>query len=85
MDRNMNIDKNKILSAIINSGDKKINRKDVERAGKGDISGLLGSLDTQDRKKLQEALNDKEKARKILASKEGREILKSFLGGKQNG
>lgn len=81
----MDIDKKKLLNAIINSGDKKINRKDVERAEKGDMSALLGALNREDRAKLNEALNNKDTARKILASKEGREILKSFLGGKNNG
>ncbi len=81
----MNIDKKKLLNAIISSGDKKINREDIERAQSGDMSGLLSSLKAEDRERIKQALNDKDAAKKILSSKEGREILKSFLGGKKNG
>lgn len=82
---NMNIDKQKLINAIINSGNQKINRKDLERAGNGDMSGLFGALGSEDREKVKRALSDKDAAKKILTSKEGREILKSFLGGKKNG
>ena len=85
MNKNNNIDKNKLLNAIVNAQGLKINKNAVARAKNGDVSGLLGSLDEQNRKKLKSALADKNKAREILASKEAKEIMKKFLGGKNNG
>ena len=71
-----NIDKNKLLDAIVNSSGSKINKNAVSRAKKGDISALLSGLNEQDRKTLNEALADKSKAREILASKQAKEIMK---------
>ena len=85
MGENMNIDKKTILNAILNSSDSKINKNAVKKAAGGDVSGLIEGLDDQSKKKLNAALSDKNKAKEILASKEAREILKSFLGGKNNG
>lgn len=85
MNKDNNIDKNRLLNAIVNAQGTKINKNAVERAKSGDVSGLLGSLDKENREKLESALADKNKAREILASKEAKEIMKKFLGGKHNG
>ena len=78
----MNIDKQKLLSAILNSSGAKINQNSLDRAQKGDMSGIMSSLNEQDRKKLSAALSDKNKAKEILSSSEAKAILKNFLGGK---
>lgn len=85
MYENKNTKKEKLLNAILNAGDGKINSKAVEMARKGDVSGLTASLDEESRKKLSAALSNKEKAKEILSSKEAKEIIKKFLGGKANG
>ena len=85
MGDNMNIDKQKLLSAIMNSSGTKINKSSLDRAQKGDISGIMSSLGEQDRKMLSAALEDKNKAKEILSSKEAKAILKNLLGGKGNG
>ena len=80
-----NIDKQKLLNAILNAKDLKINKNAVERAKSGDISAIAKGLDESKRKKLNEVLADKDKTRELLASKQAREIMKKFLGGKNNG
>lgn len=85
MNDNINIDKRKLIDAILNSGDKKINKNSIDKATKGDVSALIGSLDEENRKKLLSALNDKNKAKKILSSKEAREIMKNLSDGKKDG
>ena len=85
MGENMNISKQKLLSAILNASGKKINKNAVERAAGGDISALASGLDEENRRMLNEALSDKNKAKEILSSKEAREILKKLSGGGGNG
>lgn len=80
-----NIDKQKLINAIVNSSGSKINKNAIENAKKGDISGLTSGLDEENKKMLSKALNNKDKAREILASKEAKEIIKKLLGGKGNG
>lgn len=84
MDKKTNIDKQKLINAILNSSGNKINQNAINRAGKGDVSGIMASLNEQDRKNLSAALGDPKKAKEILSSKEAREILKNFLGGKKD-
>ena len=85
MDGKMNIDKQKLLNAIVNASGKKINKNAVNSAKSGDVSALVDTLDAEDRKKLRMALSDKNEARKILSSKSAKEILKSFTGGNNHG
>ena len=85
MGNNMNIDKQKLFNAIVNSTDSKINKDSLNRAKKGDVSELISQLSDADQKKLKAALNDKKLAKEILSSKEAKNILKNFLGGKGNG
>lgn len=85
MGDNMNIKNEKLINAILNANGAKINRNDIEKAKKGDISGLSASLDGESRQKLNAALQSKDKAREILNSKEAREILKKLSGGNNNG
>ena len=81
----MNTDKQKLLNAILNNSDTKINKNAIKQAKNGDISALAAGLDEQSRKKLGEALSDSKKAKEILNSKEAREIMQKLLGGGKNG
>lgn len=85
MGENNYIDKQKLINAIVNSSGSKINKNAIERAKSGDISGLVSGLDDQNKKMLNEAMNDKNRVREILSSKEARELMKKLLGGKGNG
>ena len=49
-----------------------------------DKSALLKNINAEDRKKIEEALADKEKLQQILNSDYARQLMK-ILGGKQNG
>ena len=62
MGDNMNIKSEKLINAILNANGAKINRNDIEKAKKGDISGLTASLDGESRQKLNAALQSKDKA-----------------------
>ena len=81
----MSINKEKLLNAIINASGKKINKNAVEKAKSGDLSAVLAGLDPKSRQSLMEALNNKEKAQRILASDEARQLLKNLSGGNKNG
>lgn len=85
MSENMNVNKQQLLNAILSASGSKINKNAIDRAKSGDVSALAAGLDGRSRKELTAALNDREKAKEILASKEAKEIIKKFLGGNGNG
>ncbi len=66
---------------ILKFGNGKINKSDIEKAQKGDTSSLLDALSPEDRKKVTDALNNKEKLREVLSSDTAQKLLK-MLGGK---
>lgn len=72
--------KNNSLYDAILSSNKNINKDDLLKAQKGDVSGVLSSLNSADAKKLKEALNDKQKAKQILSSDAAQKILKALNG-----
>lgn len=82
-----NIDKQKLMDAIISSSGGKIDRESLNGAvNRKDVSSLLGSLSPEDRKKLNSVLSNKENLAAALNSSEARSLLKNFLkGGGQNG
>lgn len=82
-----NIDKQKLMDAIISSSGGKIDRESLNGAvNRKDVSSLLGSLSPEDRKKLNSVLSNKENLAAALNSREARSLLKNFLkGGGQNG
>ncbi len=80
-----NFDKQKLLSALINSSGGKINQKDIEKAKSGDMSGLMSALSKEDAEMLKSALSNKAAAQKILSSKQAQDILNSFKGKNKNG
>lgn len=81
MNENKNIDKQKLLNAILNSSGSKINQNAINRAKAGDVSGLTAGLDEQSKQALSAALKDQKKAAEILSSKEAKEIIKKLLKG----
>ena len=80
MGDNMNLNKQKLLNAILNASGSKINKNTIDRAKSGDVSALSAGLDEQSRKTLFEALKDKDKLRGILASNEAKELIQKFSG-----
>lgn len=77
----MNNNKN-FYEDILKNG--KINKDAINKAKNGDTSSLLNSLSPEDRKKVNDALNDKEKLKQILSSDAAKKLL-NLLGGKNNG
>ena len=75
-----NIDKAKLLNAILNASGSKINKNAIKKAEGGDISALASGLDEQGRQQLYEALNNRDKAKEILSSKQARDIIKKLAG-----
>lgn len=80
-----NFNKQTLINAILNASGSKINQNSIKKAADGDISALSSQLDEKSRKELYAALENREKAKEILSSKEAREILKKLSGGKGNG
>ncbi|MBQ9355410.1 MAG: hypothetical protein IJT84_07005 [Clostridia bacterium] len=79
----MNNNKN-FYEDILKNGNGKINKDAINKAKNGDTSSLLNSLSPEDRKKVNDALNDKEKLKQILSSDAAKKLL-NLLGGKNNG
>lgn len=81
-----NIDKNKLFSAVLNSLGGKVSKRDLENLSKGDATDLINSLNPNDRAKINELLNDKQKLMKTMQSEEFKNILNRFSkGGNNNG
>lgn len=82
-----NIDKQKLMDAIVSSSGGKIDRESLAGAvNRKDVSSLLGSLSAEDRKKLNSVLSNKENLAAALNSSEARSLLKNLLkGGGKNG
>ena len=74
-------DNSKLYDAIIASSKGKIDKNAVEKAKKGDLSGVLSSLPEEDARKLKEALSDKEKTKQLLSSDAAKALINMFLGG----
>ena len=69
---------------ILKNGNGKISKDMINKAKNGDTSSLLSSLSPEDRKKVNDALNDKERLKQILSSDAAKKLL-NLLGGKNNG
>jgi len=75
-----NIDKQKLINSIIASSGGKLNKSAVESAANGDMGGIMSGLSEEDKRKLNEALSDKEKAKQLLSSDAARAILNNLFG-----
>ncbi len=80
-----NIDKRKLMDAIIASSGGKIDSGTLNRAAEsGDTAALMGAMSEEDRKKLSAALSDKKSLEATLNSEQAKAILKAFLKGGKN-
>lgn len=61
-----------------------IDNDTLNAAKRGDTSALMSNLSDDERKKVQEALGDKDKLKSILSSDIAQQLIK-LLGGKDNG
>lgn len=77
---NQPIDKQKIMNALLHAAGGKIDKKSVLSAAKGDLTGVMGALSDDDRKKLLATLSDKEQLKKILDSPDTRDALNKLNG-----
>ncbi len=72
---------NNFYENIVNNGKGNIKKEDIEKAKKGDISGIMSSLSKSDADKIKSILNDKQKTKEILSSDAAKKFLE-ILGGK---
>ena len=84
---NNDINKQRLINALLSSSGGKLSRDSINRAADGkDITPLVNSLSPEDREKLNRVMSDKESMEKLLKSPQAQLILKSVLkGGKNDG
>ena len=84
---NNDINKQRLIDALLSSSGGKLSRDSINRAADGkDITPLVNSLSPEDREKLNRVMSDKESMEKLLKSPQAQLILKSVLkGGKNEG
>ena len=84
---NNDINKQRLIDALLSSSGGKLSRDSINRAADGkDITPLVNSLSPEDREKLNRVMSDKESMEKLLKSPQAQLILKSLLkGGKNDG
>lgn len=84
---NNDIDKQRLIDALLSSSGGKLSRDSINCAADGkDITPLVNSLSPEDREKLNRVMSDKESMEKLLKSPQAQLILKSVLkGGKNDG
>lgn len=59
----------------------KIDKDTIEAARRGDTDAVMGSLNADDRKKVEEILADQGKLKELLSSEAAQKLIK-ILGGK---
>lgn len=85
---NNDINRQKLIDALLASSGGKLSRDSINRAADGkDISPLINGLSPQDKEKLNRVMSDKESMEKLLKSPQAQLILKSVLkkGGNNDG
>lgn len=84
---NNNLDKQKLINAVLASSGGKINRETLTNAvGSGDVSSIMNNMSPEDKQKLSSILASKGGIAAALASDEAKAIIKSLLkGGGNNG
>ena len=84
---NNDINKQRLIDALLSSSGGKLSRDSINRAADGkDITPLVNSLSPEDREKLNRVMSDKESMEKLLKSPQAQLILKSVLkDGKNDG
>lgn len=75
-----------IFDDISRSSNGKIGREDVDAAMKGNADALFQKLNSDDRAKVQNLLNDREALQKVLKSDAAKAIMESLMkNGNKNG
>lgn len=84
---NNEIDKQKLMDAVISSSGGKIDKKTLMEAAKEkNIDPLLQNLSAADKEKLKSVMSDKKSMEAVLNSPQAKALLKAFLkGGGKNG
>ena len=84
---NNEIDKQKLMDAVISSSGGKIDKKTLTEAVKEkNIDPLLQNLSAADKEKLKSVMSDKKSMEAVLNSPQAKALLKAFLkGGGKNG
>lgn len=79
--------KQKLIEALLKSSGGRLQRAAVSRAADGqDPSALIGMLSPEERARLTELTNNREKLEELLKSPQSQQILRSVLkGGNGNG
>ena len=77
------INKEKLINSIISSSGGKLDKQSLENAARGDMGGVMSGLGEDDKRKLMEALSDKEKTRQILSSDAARQLLNNLFGNQK--
>ena len=79
---NNEIDKQKLMDAVISSSGGKIDKKTLTEAAKEkNIDPLLQNLSAADKEKLKSVMSDKKSMEAVLNSPQAKALLKAFLKG----
>ncbi len=82
---NNEIDKQKLMDAVVSSSGGKIDKKSLSGAMEGkNIEPLIKNLSAEDREKLSRVMSDKQSMEALLNTPQAKALLKAFLknGGK---
>lgn len=77
--------KNENLQNLINTASQRLGTTpdNLKQASQqGNVQNLLNQLDSEQAKKVQQVLNDKEASQKLLNSPQAQALLKKLMGGK---
>lgn len=84
---NNEIDKQKLMDAVISSSGGSINRESLAGAvNNKNVAPLINKLSAEDKEKLSKVMSNKESMEAVLKSPQAQAILRTFLkGGGKNG
>lgn len=81
----MNNKNDKIIDSLLSSQGKNISPEMLKAAKSGDKNALINSLSNEDKKKIENILNDKEMLNSLLKSPQAAAIIKALSNGGKNG
>ena len=76
-------DKNKMYEVLKKSGPQ--GQKAAEALKNGQLESILASVSPAEAEKIKAVLSDKEAAKMVLNSPQGKKIIQQFFGGGNNG
>ena len=77
---NQSFNKQKSVADLLKKSGKNIDSESINAAMNGDGSALLQKLDSADRAKVENLLNDKQALQKLLSSDAAQQLLKQLSG-----